>query len=168
MRPAASRAWATTDHMMGIVLGLPLARARLQRGVAGTGIPHPLHLHMSNLGLAGNVATPAAPRKLYGLKDRGELPTGAVADISVYKMQADKAALFRNAAYFFKDGQLVVRDGKALSYPRGKTLCVNPDYDPEVDRRLDAHYQRSSGLARDLFCVPEEALPEGTMMQTPS
>ncbi len=30
---------------------------RLQRGVAATGIPHPLHLATSNLGLAGNVTT---------------------------------------------------------------------------------------------------------------
>ncbi len=75
---------------------------------------------------------------------------------------------FRNAAYLFKDGQLVVRDGKALSYPRGKTLCVNPYYDPEMDERLDAHYQRSYGLPRAMFCVPEVALPEGMLMQTPA
>jgi formylmethanofuran dehydrogenase subunit A len=111
--------------------------------------------------------TRAAPRRLYGLKDRGELSAGAIADISVYKMQVDKAAMFRNAAYLFKDGQLVVRDGKALSYPRGKTLCVNPDYDLRMDERLDAHYQRSYGLPRAMFCVPEEALPEGALCKHP-
>lgn len=107
--------------------------------------------------------TRAAPRKLYGLKDRGELAAGAVADISVYKSQEDKAAMFRNAAYLFKDGQLVVRDGKALSYPRGKTLSVSPAYDSKMDERLDAHYRRAYGLPRAMFCVPEEALPDQTL-----
>ncbi len=82
-------------------------------------------------------------------------------------MQEDKAAMFRTAAYLFKDGELVVQDGKALSYPRGKTLCVNPAYDPEMDERLDSHYQRSYGLPRAMFCVPEEALPDGTLVRTP-
>ena len=111
--------------------------------------------------------TRAAPRKLYGLKDRGELAAGAIADISVYKRTSDKAAMFRSAAYLFKDGQLVVRDGKALSYPRGKTLFVNPDYDHKMNDQLDAYYQHSYGLPRAMFCVAEEALPGATLAQIP-
>jgi formylmethanofuran dehydrogenase subunit A len=111
--------------------------------------------------------TRAAPRKLYGLKDRGELKAGAIADISVYKRQQDPAAMFRSAAYLFKNGQLVVRDGKALSYPRGKTLFVNPDYDDKMDDKLDAYYQHSYGLPRAMFCVAKESLPDATLAQLP-
>ncbi len=112
--------------------------------------------------------TRPAPRKLYGLKDRGALSAGPIADISVYKLQEDKAAMFRNAAYLFKDGQLVVRDGITLSCPRGKTLSVNPEYDHKVNERLDSHYQRSYGLPRAMFCVPAEALPDKTLTRAPS
>lgn len=103
--------------------------------------------------------TRAAPRKLYGFKDRGELGPGAVADIAVYKPQRDKAAMFRNAAYVFKDGQLVVRDGEAQRFTRGKTLFVHPDYDRQINRRLDAYYDDLYGLPRSMFEVPDKVLP---------
>ena len=35
------------------------------------------------------------------------------ADVAVYKRQKDIATMFRNTAFLFKDGELVVRDGKA-------------------------------------------------------
>src|SRR5205823_12900591 len=57
------------------------------------------------------VITRAGPARALGLADRGHLGAGAVADIAVYDEQADKEAMFSRAAYVFKDGQLVVRDG---------------------------------------------------------
>jgi formylmethanofuran dehydrogenase subunit A len=109
--------------------------------------------------------TRAAPRKLYGLTDRGALGAGDVADIAVYKRQSDKAAMFRNTALVFKDGELVVRDGKAERFTRGKTLFVKPDYDRQMDARLDAYYQQTYGLPRTMFCVAEEALPAAALAE---
>ncbi|MEK8095439.1 formylmethanofuran dehydrogenase subunit A [Methylocystis sp. IM3] len=103
--------------------------------------------------------TRAAPRKLYGLEDRGTLGEGAVADIAVYRTQKDKAAMFRDAAYVFKDGELVVRDGEALRFTRGRTLFVRPGYDDQMDRRLDAWYADAYGLPRAMFGVCDAALP---------
>ena len=80
--------------------------------------------------------TRAAPRKLYGFNDRGELGPGAVADIVVYKPQRDKAGMFRNAAYMFKDGDPIVRDGKVSRYTRGRR-CSSSRYDRQVNKRLE-------------------------------
>jgi formylmethanofuran dehydrogenase subunit A len=103
--------------------------------------------------------TRAAPRKLYGFEDRGQLGAGAVADIAIYKPQPDKAAMFRNAAYVFKDGNLVVRDGKVSHYTKGRTLRVRPDYDRQINSRLDKYYDDLYGLPRSLFEVQDAALP---------
>ena len=103
--------------------------------------------------------TRAAPRKLYGFGDRGQLGAGAVADIAVYELQTDKAAMFRNAAYVFKDGNLVVRDGKVTHYTKGRTLRVRPEYDRAIDDRLDKYYDELYGLPRALFEVQDAALP---------
>ena len=67
--------------------------------------------------------TRAAPARLLGLADRGHLAPGARADIAVYRPQPDRAAMFRHAALVFKDGALVVRDGRgdrARSGPRAR------------------------------------------------
>jgi formylmethanofuran dehydrogenase subunit A len=109
--------------------------------------------------------TRAAPRKLYGLDDRGQLGAGAIADISVYKVQSDTARMFRDSAYVFKDGALVVRDGEAQRFTRGKTLFVRPGYNRQMDARLDSFYEASYGLRREMFCIAESALPNSEMLR---
>lgn len=103
--------------------------------------------------------TRAAPARLYGFPDRGQLGPGSVADVAVYRLQNDKAGMFRNAAYVFKDGNLVVRDGKVSHYTKGKTLRVRPEYDRSINSRLDTYYDRLYGLPRSLFEVQDAALP---------
>ncbi|MFM8858537.1 MAG: formylmethanofuran dehydrogenase subunit A [Methylocystis sp.] len=103
--------------------------------------------------------TRAAPRKLYGLNDRGELGEGSIADVAVYKIQKDRAEMFRNPSYVFKDGKLVVRDGKVIHYTRGKTLYVKPEYDRQINKRLNQYYDEEYGVSRSLFSVSDDSLP---------
>ncbi|MCX7898582.1 MAG: formylmethanofuran dehydrogenase subunit A, partial [Methylocystis sp.] len=96
--------------------------------------------------------------KLFGFTDRGSLHAGAIADIAVYKDQRDRAGMFRNAAYVFKDGDLVVKDGKVTHYPRGKTLRIRPKYDSRITKRLEGYYDELYGLRSAIFDVPDAAL----------
>jgi formylmethanofuran dehydrogenase subunit A len=105
------------------------------------------------------IMTRAAPAKLLGLKDRGHLGEGALADIAVYSPGADIAKMFRFAHLVFKDGDLVVRDGRVSHYRWGKALKVNPGYDKAIDRRLATHYDHHFGASRDLFSIKEHLLP---------
>ncbi len=105
------------------------------------------------------IMTRAAPAKLLGLKDRGHLGDGALADIAVYSPGADIAKTFRFAHLVFKDGDLVVRDGRVTHYRWGKALKVNPGYDKAIDRRLADYYDHHFGASRDLFAIKERLLP---------
>ncbi len=101
------------------------------------------------------VMTRQAPARLLGLADRGHLGTGAVADVSVYRDQADKAQMFRRAEYVTKDGQFIVRKGE-LSAPRyGRTLSVAPHYDKAIIPHVSDAYDRRWGVPADTFNVPE-------------
>jgi formylmethanofuran dehydrogenase subunit A len=102
--------------------------------------------------------TRVAPAKLLGLKDRGHLAAGALADVAVYDDIPDRAKAFRSAHLVFKDGDLVVRDGKITHYRTGRALTVQPGYDSNIDRRLSCYYDEAYGLSRDLFKVPEHAI----------
>ncbi|BDV35090.1 formylmethanofuran dehydrogenase subunit A [Methylocystis iwaonis] len=97
--------------------------------------------------------------KLFGFTDRGTLAAGAVADVAVYKESRDKAGMFRRAAYVFKDGDLVVKDGEVSHYKRGKTLHISPRFDNNINKRLDSYYEELYGLPRGIFDVPDAALP---------
>ncbi|WP_374306833.1 formylmethanofuran dehydrogenase subunit A [Methylocella sp.] len=103
--------------------------------------------------------TRAAPAKLFGFKDRGQLGEGAVADVSVYSPSDDFAKMFRRAHLVFKDGDLVVRDGEISHYRWGKALRVLPGFDRAINRRLESYYERHYGLSYNMFAVPESILP---------
>jgi formylmethanofuran dehydrogenase subunit A len=105
------------------------------------------------------IMTRAAPAKLLGLKDRGHLGEGGLADIAVYSPGKDLAKMFRFAHLVFKDGDLVVRDGRVTHYRWGKALKVNPGYDKAIDRRLAGYYDHHFGVSRDVFAVKENLLP---------
>jgi len=102
--------------------------------------------------------TRVAPAKLLGLKDRGHLSPGALADVAVYHDDADRAQMFRFAHLVFKDGDLVVRDGRVTHYRYGRTLTVQPSYDAATDRRLSTYYDGLYGLSRHMFKVPAGAI----------
>jgi formylmethanofuran dehydrogenase subunit A len=102
--------------------------------------------------------TRAAPARLFGLKDRGHLQPGAVADVAVYSDDLDRARMFAAAALVFKDGRLVVRDGKVMREHWGRAFAVRPGYHSNIDRRLRDYYAERYGLAHDFMKVPVAAI----------
>jgi formylmethanofuran dehydrogenase subunit A len=102
--------------------------------------------------------TRAAPARLLGLKDRGHLGAGAVADVAVYADERDRAKMFRAAALVFKDGELVVRDGAVTHYRWGRALIVRPERDRASDARMTRYYEDRFGVSDALLRVPEHAI----------
>ncbi|MGA7489006.1 MAG: formylmethanofuran dehydrogenase subunit A [Xanthobacteraceae bacterium] len=103
--------------------------------------------------------TRSAPAKLLGLKERGHLGPGAIADVAVYSDEADRAKMFRAAALVFKDGDLVVRNGEVTHYRWGRALTVAPGHDRAIERRMRDYYSDRYGLPADmLVAVPAAAI----------
>jgi formylmethanofuran dehydrogenase subunit A len=102
--------------------------------------------------------TRVAPAKLLGLADRGHLAPGALADVAVYHDDPDRAAMFRFAHLVFKDGDLVIRDGRVTHYRFGRALKVSPNYDRAIDRRIKGYYDDLYGISPELFKVSASVL----------
>ncbi len=107
------------------------------------------------------IMTRAAPARLLGLPDRGHLGVGAAADIAVYTEQADKAAMFAAADYVFKDGALIVEHGQAKPYSWGRTHCVRPSYDAQVEAWLGRYSETQLGIPARSFAMPDRLSAEG-------
>jgi formylmethanofuran dehydrogenase subunit A len=105
------------------------------------------------------IMTRAAPARLFGLRDRGHLGAGALADVAVYADDADKANMFRTAHLVFKDGETVVRDGTVVRTRWGRALGVQPGHDGAIDRRLADYCNDRYGLPPDFMTVRESAIP---------
>ncbi|CAN7641501.1 formylmethanofuran dehydrogenase subunit A [Phyllobacterium sp. LjRoot231] len=104
------------------------------------------------------IMTRAAPAKLLGLKDRGHLGAGAIADVAVYRKGKDIAKMFREAALVFKSGDLVVKNGKVTHYRWGKTLRLSPPPDKAMVKHMQTYHEERYGLSLDWFTFPDSAI----------
>ncbi|MGV3581107.1 MAG: formylmethanofuran dehydrogenase subunit A [Methylophilus sp.] len=102
--------------------------------------------------------TRAGAAKLIGLNDRGHLGVGAAADITVYTEQEDKEAMFSKPDYVFKDGELVVRDGKVVKVVWGKTHTVKPAYDSSVEAGLKDYFDQYHTIQLDNFKISDDEM----------
>jgi len=161
----------TTDHPNGApfttypeIFALIMSRdaraeatARLpQEAVATTTLPSIAREYTFN---EIAIMTRAAPQSSSPERSRPSW-RGGLADIAVYSPGEDLAKMFRFAHLVFKDGDLVVRDGRVSHYRWGKTLKVNPGYDKAIDAALPLlrsslrHFARFVRVKEHLLRVP--------------
>ncbi|MEL7047753.1 MAG: formylmethanofuran dehydrogenase subunit A [Pseudomonadota bacterium] len=110
--------------------------------------------------------TRSAPAKLLGLADRGHLKPGAVADVAIYRQQADTAAMFRNVTWLFKNGSPIIRNGALQPATFGKTLALNPEHDAGITAHVRDAYDQRWGVPPTTFEVPERLLRPSSPFET--
>ncbi len=104
--------------------------------------------------------TRSAAARLLGLHDRGHLAPGAIADIAVYKPQADYRAMFADAALVFKNGRLVVKDGEVIARPTGNAQTIQPHFDPRIEGDIQNHFDRFYSLKLNNFKIDDVAFSD--------
>ncbi len=106
------------------------------------------------------ILTRAGAAKLVGLEDRGSLAEGAWADITVYTENADREKMFEKPDYVFKDGELVVVDGKVVHTKWGTTHIVRPDWDSSVEKDLQKYFDRFMTMKLGNFKISDDEMTE--------
>ena len=104
------------------------------------------------------IMTRAGAAKLIGLNDRGHLGVGAGADITVYTDQADREAMFAKPDYVFKDGELVVKDGKVVKVVWGTTHTTKPAFDIGVEKDLKDYFNRYHTMQLDNVKIHDDEI----------
>jgi len=106
------------------------------------------------------IMTRAGAAKLIGLNDRGSLGVGAAADITIYTDQPDREAMFAKPDYVFKDGELVVKDGKVIKVVWGKTHTAKPAFDIGVEQGLKQYFDKYHTIQLDNFKISNDEIAE--------
>jgi formylmethanofuran dehydrogenase subunit A len=104
------------------------------------------------------VMTRAAPARLLGLRDRGHLGVGAVADVALYRDAPNREAMFATPALVLKDGAVVARDGRIAATPVGGTFFVEPDYDRAIEKTLRRHWSQHGSIGFDTVPIGRDEL----------
>lgn len=104
--------------------------------------------------------TRAAPARSLGLKNRGHLGGGAVADITVYNNLKNKEKMFEKPLYVFKDGEEIVKNGKIVKVVTGGTHTLRPDYDKSIEKSLKKYFDRYMTVKLDNFKIDDDEIVE--------
>ena len=75
------------------------------------------------------IITRAAPARMLGLKNKGQLGVGADADVTIYQPNDDIQRMFELPRYVLRAGEIVVEDGEIRSNEEGRLFRVSPSYD---------------------------------------
>ena len=102
--------------------------------------------------------TRAAPARSLGLENYGHLGPGAMADITVYKDDKDREKMFSRPEYVFKNGAVVVTDGKITDAPAGSLHTVKPEFDNSIERDLRTYFNRYQTVSLDNFKLSNDEL----------
>ena len=104
------------------------------------------------------IITRAGPARSLGLRNYGHLGPGAVADIAVYKPHRDLERMFARPAYVFKDGRLVVRNGKLIALSQGRTHRAFPPFDSSIRRTLRPYFAHHQSMSLEHFELAAEEI----------
>ena len=104
------------------------------------------------------IMTRAAPARLLGLADRGQLGVGAAADVAVYREQGDAEAMFSRPSWVFKDGQPVVRDGRVVATPVGAVHFAVPEFDGGIEATIAQRLRRPLGMHKRWAVIGHDEL----------
>ena len=104
------------------------------------------------------IMTRAGPARSLGLKDRGHLGLGASADITVYRDNADREAMFATPELVFKNGELIVKNNKVVKVTQGATHVARPAYDRAIEGPLKTYFDRYHTVRMENFKLTDEEI----------
>ena len=96
------------------------------------------------------ILTRAGPAKVLGLNNIGHLGVGAKANITVYNDKKDKEEMFDNPFMVFKDGNLIVKNGKIQKVFNGKFYTAETDFDKSIEKEISPYFQKYIGRGMEL------------------
>ena len=106
------------------------------------------------------IMTRAAPAKSLGLKNRGHLGSGSIADITVYNDVKNREKMFEKPLYVFKDGELVAKNGKIVKVTTGGTHVLRPEYDKSIERSLKSYFDKYQTIKLGNFKIDDDEIVE--------
>jgi formylmethanofuran dehydrogenase subunit A len=105
------------------------------------------------------IITRAGPARMLGLKHKGHLGPGADADITIYTPHENKELMFQLPRYVIKAGRILAEEGDLREEHFGKTLHVEPSYDPAAEAQIGAWFERYYSVAFRNYSVSSDTLP---------
>ena len=107
------------------------------------------------------IMTRAGPARSLGLRDRGHLGAGACADITVYDDNPDREAMFATPEFVFKNGELIVRNGRIVKVVNGTTHVARPSYDKAIEKKIKPYFDAFHTMRMENYRLSDDEIIDG-------
>ena len=104
------------------------------------------------------ILTRAGPAKVLGLNNIGHLGCGAKANIAVYNENEDKEEMFEKPYMVFKDGEIIVKNGKIQKVFNGKFYIAETEYDKNIEKEISSYFEKYMGRKMQNFKIQNQEL----------
>ncbi len=104
------------------------------------------------------ILTRAGPAKVLGLNNIGHLGCGAKANIAVYNENEDKEEMFEKPYMVFKDGEIIVKNGKIQKVFNGKFYIAETEYDKNIEKEISSYFEKYMGRKMQFFKIHNQEL----------
>ena len=102
--------------------------------------------------------TRLGPARALGLKNRGSLSEGKLADVVVYERSENIEEMFARPKMVFRRGKLVFRDGAFLEETIKSTVVAVPNVEPQMDALLKRIWKTRYGYSTEMIAVQTDEL----------
>ncbi len=99
--------------------------------------------------------TRSGPAKILGLDHIGRLADNCLADVVVYRQNANAERMFTEPHLVFRNGQLVLRDNKIVGGAPKSTWSALVGYDTSIKKRLNEAWQGIYGVSPKSTIISE-------------
>ncbi len=112
------------------------------------------------------IITRAAPARMLGLTHKGHLGPGADGDVTLYSPDDDIQKMFELPRYVISRGEVIVDDAQIQKDSRGRTLYVEPDFDPDAVEDIQAWFEKTYSIQFRNYPVDEHYLQDPLVVPT--
>ena len=102
--------------------------------------------------------TRLGPARALGLKNRGCLSEGSLADVVVYEKSENMEEMFARPRMVFRRGKLVFRDGVFYEDNIKSTIIAAPEVAPQMDALLKRIWKTRYGYSTEMIAVHTDEL----------
>jgi len=102
--------------------------------------------------------TRLGPARALGLKNRGCLSKGSLADVVVYEKGENMEEMFARPKMVFRRGKLVFRDGVFFEDAMKSTIIAASEVDPQMDALLKRIWKTRYGYSTEMISVHTDEL----------
>ena len=112
------------------------------------------------------IITRAAPARMLGLAHKGYLGPGADGDVTLYSPDDDIQRMFELPRYVVSRGEVIVDDAQIMRDTRGRTLYVEPEYDPDAVDDIQAWFEKTYSIQFRNYPVGDHYLQDPLVVPT--